>query len=90
MESTNDGFVISDEDLKLRGPGEYFGIKQSGFFNFKIANIVTDGNLINQVRNAVFGEFNFNLTTLQSRNKIVYDELMYLYGDKIEKSLSMQ
>ena len=90
MESTNDGFVISDEDLKLRGPGEFFGIKQSGFFNFKIANIVSDGNLINQVRNAVFGEFNFNLTTLQSRNKIVYDELMYLYGDKIEKSLSMQ
>ena len=28
MESTNDGFVISDEDLKLRGPGEYFGIKE--------------------------------------------------------------
>ena len=70
--------------------GEFFGIKQSGFFNFKIANIVSDGNLINQVRNAVFGEFNFNLTTLQSRNKIVYEELMYLYGDKIEKSLSMR
>ena len=90
MESTNDGFVISDEDLKLRGPGEFFGIKQSGFFNFKIANIVSDGNLINQVRNAVFEEFNFNLATLQSRNKIVYEELMYLYGDKIEKSLSMR
>ena len=35
MEETNDGFVIADKDLKLRGPGEFFGLKQSGFFKFK-------------------------------------------------------
>ena len=39
MENTNDGFVIADEDLKLRGPGEFFGLRQSGFFQFKIAVI---------------------------------------------------
>ena len=39
MEKTNDGFVIADEDLKLRGPGEYFGVKQSGFFQYKIAMV---------------------------------------------------
>ena len=36
MENTNDGFVIADEDLKLRGPGEFFGLRQSGFFNLKL------------------------------------------------------
>ncbi len=39
MESTTDGFVISDEDLKLRGPGEFFGIRQSGFLKYKILMI---------------------------------------------------
>ena len=54
MEKTNDGFVIADEDLKLRGPGEFFGLKQSGFFQYKIANMITDGSLIRKARQAAF------------------------------------
>ena len=54
MEKTNDGFAIADEDLKLRGPGEFFGLKQSGFFKYKIANMVTDGSLIRKARQAAF------------------------------------
>ena len=54
MERTNDGFVISDEDLKLRGPGEFFGIKQSGFFKYKIADLVMDGPIIKSARKAAF------------------------------------
>ena len=54
LERTNDGFVISDEDLKLRGPGEFFGIKQSGFFKYKIADLVMDGPIIKSARKAAF------------------------------------
>ena len=54
MERTNDGFVISDEDLKLRGPGVFFGIKQSGFFKYKIADLVMDGPIIKSARKAAF------------------------------------
>ena len=54
MERTNDGFVISDEDLKLRGPGEFFGIRQSGFFKYKIADLVMDGPIIKSARKAAF------------------------------------
>ena len=54
MERTNDGFIISDEDLKLRGPGEFFGIKQSGFFKYKIADLVMDGPIIKSARKAAF------------------------------------
>ena len=54
MERTNDGFVISDQDLKLRGPGEFFGIKQSGFFKYKIADLVMDGAIIKSARKAAF------------------------------------
>lgn len=54
MESTNDGFIISDEDLKMRGPGEFFGIRQSGFLRYKIADLALDGPIIRKARTAAF------------------------------------
>ena len=45
MES-NDGFYIASEDLKLRGPGDMFGIKQSGLMDFHIADIYQDSDLL--------------------------------------------
>lgn len=52
MVQTNDGFVIAEEDLKMRGPGDIYGTKQSGAVNFKIADIVQDAALVEQTRNA--------------------------------------
>ena len=46
--------IIADEDLKLRGPGEFFGLRQSGFFQFKIADMVQDGSLLRQARLSAF------------------------------------
>lgn len=54
IESTNDGFKIADEDLKMRGPGVFFGIQQSGFFKFKIANLISDGKILQEARSAAF------------------------------------
>ena len=42
MVKSNSGFDIAEEDLKLRGPGDFFGIRQSGDFNFKVADIIGD------------------------------------------------
>ncbi len=42
MIKSNDGFYIASEDLKLRGPGDMFGVRQSGEFNFKVADIFDD------------------------------------------------
>ena len=83
MESTNDGFIISDEDLKMRGPGEFFGIKQSGFFNFKIASITSDGDLITNARNTAKEYLEEDLKRLSIKNKIIYDELMSQYGERL-------
>lgn len=54
MEQTNDGFKIAEEDLKLRGPGEFLGTRQSGLPDFKIADLVRDGRLLNAARKRAF------------------------------------
>ena len=54
MESTSNGFTISDEDLKLRGPGEFFGTRQHGYIKSKIANFSEDGHIIRQARKRAF------------------------------------
>jgi len=48
---TTDGFKIAEADLELRGPGEFFGTRQSGLPEFKVANIVRDQKLIEASRN---------------------------------------
>ena len=50
MEETNDGFLISEEDFKLRGHGDLFGTKQSGDMAFKIANVRQDYKILVQAR----------------------------------------
>lgn len=50
LRQTNDGFVIANKDLALRGPGEILGTQQTGIANMKIANIIRDGYLLKQVR----------------------------------------
>ncbi|PLX11344.1 MAG: ATP-dependent DNA helicase RecG [Marinilabiliales bacterium] len=50
MVSTSDGFEIAEEDLKLRGPGDLQGTRQSGVLDFKIANITKDSQLMLQTR----------------------------------------
>ena len=42
MEQTNDGFRIAEEDLRIRGPGEFLGTKQSGLPEFRVANLAAD------------------------------------------------
>jgi ATP-dependent DNA helicase RecG len=54
MVQTTDGFKIAEVDLKLRGPGEFFGIRQSGIPAFRIANLVEDGELIAVARKEAF------------------------------------
>ncbi len=54
MLSSNDGFKISEIDLKLRGPGDFFGTRQSGMPEFNIANVLEDGNLITLARKSAF------------------------------------
>lgn len=53
LNQSNDGFFIASEDLKLRGPGDFFGVRQSGDFEFKIGDIMNDAGVLKQAADAV-------------------------------------
>jgi ATP-dependent DNA helicase RecG len=54
MEETTDGFRIAEEDLLIRGPGEFMGTKQWGLPDFRVANIALDGQILNRARSDAF------------------------------------
>ena len=54
MASTTDGFVIAEEDLKLRGPGDIGGVEQSGYCGFELADPIRDFALLEKARIAAF------------------------------------
>ena len=51
---TTDGFVIAEEDLRIRGPGEFFGFRQWGMPEFRVANLVRDADMLQQARQEAF------------------------------------
>ncbi len=50
---SNDGFFIASEDLRLRGPGDFFGVRQSGDFEFRLGDIMADAELLKMAADAV-------------------------------------
>jgi len=54
IEKTTDGFRISEEDLAIRGPGEFLGERQSGFYQFRVANIMRDVEILSEARKEAF------------------------------------
>jgi ATP-dependent DNA helicase RecG len=54
MEKTNDGFAIAEEDLAIRGPGDFLGTRQSGLPDFRIASIIRDARILNDAKEDAF------------------------------------
>jgi ATP-dependent DNA helicase RecG len=54
FERTTDGFKIAEEDLRLRGPGEFLGTRQSGLPDLRAANILRDADLLEKARSEAF------------------------------------
>ena len=88
MTDTNDGFVVAEEDMKLRGPGDMEGTQQSGIsFNLKIANLAHDGQIVQLARDAASEIIDENPTLSSPNNQILARQLSFLFQKQANWSL---
>jgi len=78
MKETTDGFEIAEEDLKIRGPGEVLGRKQSGLPSFKLADLSFDADLLEDVRKSVLNTITLD-PKLKSKKGENLRHLLYLF-----------
>ena len=85
MERTNDGFEIAELDWQIRGAGEFFGIRQSGFDDLKIANLVQDRKILDAAKIKAFKLAERDAHLLEKENENMREIFLRKYGDKLEE-----
>ena len=83
MVGSNDGFKISEVDLKLRGPGNILGTQQSGILDFKIANLLEDGDILKNASNEATILIKNDSKLIQNKN---YNIRKFILNNPFNKS----
>lgn len=84
MCETNDGFIISQKDLELRGSGDFFGTAQHGIPDFKIANLFTDMDILKLSQEAAISIINKDIKLEKEENKLLKELVKDKFTDRIE------
>ncbi len=83
MTQTNDGFRIAEEDLRLRGPGQFFGTSQHGLPELKIANLIDDFDLLQMARRDAFALAKTDPQLSQPEHQELKKALRQAFGDNL-------
>ena len=75
LNQSNDGFFIASEDLKLRGPGDLFGIRQSGLLNFRLGDVFQDAVILQKANEAVQNLLEHD-KNLEAKEHVLLKELL--------------
>lgn len=75
MVRTTDGFEISEEDLRIRGPGEIAGLRQSGNLDFKVADLIQDGKMLEVARQAAIKLIKFDPDLTRSEHQLLAERV---------------
>ncbi len=81
MKNSNDGFKIAEEDLKLRGPGDLFGIRQSGVLAFTIADVFQDSAVMTQAAEAAAEILGEDPLLSEKKHRKLKEKLLYYMKD---------
>ena len=84
MTETNDGFRISETDLRLRGPGEFFGTRQSGDLKFTAADLVKDMPLVEKARDTAFKIISEDPHLRSFENSTIREHFLTNYRESME------
>lgn len=84
MQQTNDGFVISEKDLELRGPGDFFGTMQHGVPEFKVANLFTDMEILKEAQAAAKNLLEEDPMIEKEENIGIKGKIDKLFKEKLE------
>ena len=84
MCQTNNGSVISEKDLELRGSGEFFGTKQHGLPEFKIANLFEDIEILKKVQDVAIKIMNDDPNLTKEKNLELKKQIENKFKDRIE------
>ena len=84
MCETNDGFLISQKDLELRGSGDFFGTMQHGIPDFKIANLFTDMDILKLAQEAAINVVSNDPKLEKEENKLLKLSVKNKFTDRIE------
>ncbi len=88
MSKTTDGFKIADEDLKLRGPGDFFGARQHGLPELKIADMLTDNEVLKETQTAAREIIENDHDLSAPENKGLKTAVLKLFGTVGESGLN--
>lgn len=83
MNST-DGFVIAEEDLRIRGPGEFFGVRQWGLPELRVANLIRDGVLLESARQEAFALLASDPHLSEPRHRALRAVMLRRWQDKLD------
>ena len=85
LNQSNDGFKIASEDLRLRGPGDFFGIRQSGDLAFQLADIYQDAPVLQQASEAVSSILDEDPDLAMESHAILQRKMDQFLEDKIDR-----
>ena len=84
MVKYNDGFKVAEVDLKLRGPGDIFGTKQSGFPELKFVDIINDADIIKEAKQSAFKIIDGDPQLKSETNFILKENFLKYYSKNLE------
>ncbi len=87
MCKTSDGFKISEKDLELRGPGEFFGIRQHGLPELKVSNLSTDMHLLSLAKTVAEELLTVDKNLSGQKNKTLLEQIMKRFSEVSENGI---